>query len=69
MPNLSHTFSTLGMDRFKHSNAIRDLQMIYETYPIAVFWNSYLELVQTLRDFWIYWASHQGLAQNHPIIF
>ena len=31
MPNLSHTFSTLGMDRFNHSNAIRDLQMIYLT--------------------------------------
>ena len=55
MPNLSQTFWTLGMDRFKklfewYSEFEDDLSNS-ETYPMAVFWSSYLEMVQTLRDF------------------
>ena len=55
MSNLSHIFSTLGMDRFKelfewYSEFEDDLSNP-ETYTMAVFWNSYLEMVQTLCDF------------------
>ena len=55
MPNLSHTSVALGMHRFKelfecYSEFEDDLSNT-ETHPMAVFWNSYLEIVQTLRDF------------------
>ena len=55
MPNLPYAFSTLGMDQFKelfecYSEFEDDLSNP-ETHPMAVFWNSYLEMVQTLRDF------------------
>ena len=55
MPNLSHIFSNLGMDWFKeifewYSEFEDDLSGP-ETYPMAIFWNSYFEMVQTLRDF------------------
>ena len=55
MPNLPYTSSTLGMDQFKelfecYSEFEDDLSNP-ETHPMAVFWNSYLEMVQTLRDF------------------
>ena len=55
MPNLSHTFTTLGIDRFKelfecYSEFEDDLSNP-ETYPMAVFWNSYPEMVQTRRYF------------------
>ena len=52
---MSHTFLTLGMYQFKelfewYSEFEDDLSNP-ETYPIAVFWNSYVEMVQTIRDF------------------
>ena len=55
MPNLSGIFATLGMDWFKeliecYSEFEKDLSNP-ETYPMAVFWNFYLEMVQALRDF------------------
>ena len=55
MRNLSHTFAKLGMDQFKelfecYSEFEDDLSKP-ETYPMTVFWNAYLEIVQTLRDF------------------
>ena len=55
MPNLSHTFSTLGMDRFKelfecYLEFGDDLSNT-KTYPMTVFWNSYFEMVQALYVF------------------
>ena len=55
MGNLPHTFAKLGMDQFKelfecYSEFEDDLSKP-ETYPMTVFWNAYLEIVQTLRDF------------------
>ena len=44
MPNLSHTFATLGMDSFKESfecySEFEDDISNPETYPMAIFWNS-----------------------------
>ena len=82
MPNLPYPFSTLGMDQFRelfecYSEFEGDLSNP-ETHPMAVFWNSYLEMVQTLhaydnynhaRHFFYYLASQQTLAQDHPSIF
>ena len=48
MQNLSHTFASLGMDRFKELfECYSEFEDDPETYLIAVFWDSYLEMVQT----------------------
>ena len=48
MQNLSHTFATLGLDRFKELfECYSEFEDDPETYLIAVFWDSYLEMLQT----------------------
>ena len=55
MPNLSHTLATLDTGRFKEFfecySEFEDGISNPETYSIPVFWNSYPEMVQTLRDY------------------
>ena len=77
MPNLSHTCSTLGMDQFielfEWYLEFKDYWSNPETYTMAVFWNSYLEMVQTLHDFVKpvktgYWDLHVDASASEKML-